>query len=282
MLAAIWFGASSDKVAGTPDVNQIVQQSGKVTEADRQASPDYDYSETDLGPDGSTKTYAVRMLYGSPYSELIAVDGKPLPEDAQQQEKKKLQEEISRRQRESPAENAHRIAEFQREQNRDKRFIEELTRAFTFKLLGEQQRNGREVYVVQASPLPGYHPPDITSRVLTGMRGRMWIDKQTYQWVAVEAEVVHPVSIEGFLAKVEPGTRFYLEKTPVEDNIWMPKHFRMTSNARVLSVFRHHHHEDETYFGYHKAAQKPQPAGREDDLRGLESSRACDFSNSVR
>lgn len=41
----------------------------------------------------------------------------------------------------------------------------------------------------------------------------------------VEATVIHPVSIEGFLAQVEPGTQFKLEKMPVADGIWLPKHF---------------------------------------------------------
>jgi hypothetical protein len=47
------------------------------------------------------------------------------------------------------------------------------------------------------------------------MQGKLWIDKDSFQWVKVEAQVMHPVSIEGFLAKVEPGTHFELEKEPV-------------------------------------------------------------------
>jgi hypothetical protein len=41
--------------------------------------------------------------------------------------------------------------------------------------------------------------------VLTGMEGKLWIDEKTFQWVKVEATVIRPVSIEGFLAEVEPG-----------------------------------------------------------------------------
>jgi hypothetical protein len=57
------------------------------------------------------------------------------------------------------------------------------------------------------------------------MQGKLWIDKPTCQWVNVEAEVVHPVSIAGFLAQVQPGTRFELEKMPVVEGSWLPKHF---------------------------------------------------------
>jgi hypothetical protein len=65
---------------------------------------------------------------------------------------------------------------------------------------------------------------------------------------------VRPVSIAGFLARVQPGTRFELEKMPVANGIWLPKHFAMKSSARILFLFRHHSQEDETYFNYQNAA----------------------------
>jgi len=86
------------------------------------------------------------------------------------------------------------------------------------------------------------------------MRGRLWIDKQTDQWVKVEAKVIHPVSIEGFLAKVEPGTQFELDKAPVSAEVWLPSHFTMSANAKILDIFHHSKHEDVTYFNYHRAA----------------------------
>jgi len=239
-----------------PDIGKIVQESARVTDADRIADPYYDYYETDSEPDGSRRTYAIHMLFGSPYQEMTAINGKSLPKDRQDEEKRKLKREVSRRKRESPRERARRVAEFQKEQNRDRRFMEEFVRAFDFQLLGDQSLDNRQVYLVQATPRVGYSPTDNASKVLTGMRGRLWIDKETFQWLKVEADVIHAVSIEGFLAKVEPGTHFELEKMPVEDDIWLPKHFSMTSNAEVLSFIHRRRHEDETYFDYHKSSQE--------------------------
>ncbi len=85
-------------------------------------------------------------------------------------------------------------------------------------------------------------------------RGRLWIDAKTYQWVKVEAHVVHPVSIAGFLARVEPATFFELEEAPVGDGIWLPSHLAMRSRARILYAFRHNTQADETYFNYRLAA----------------------------
>jgi hypothetical protein len=251
--------ASPDEAAkkATPssvDITRIVQESARVTQADLKASPEFDWSETDLESDGSQKTYRVHMLFGSPYRELIAVNDKPLPPDQKQQEKRKLQDETSRRQHESPGDRASRVAEFEKEQNRDRRFIEEFVRAFNFKLIGQQQLDGRAVYAVRATRRAGYRPTDRDSEVLTGMRGTLWIDKRTHQWVKAEAEVVHPVSIAGFVATVEPGTRFLLEKTPVTADVWLAKHFTMNEKAEIFSFINHKKHEDVTFFDYHKTA----------------------------
>ena len=110
------------------------------------------------------------------------------------------------------------------------------------------------VYVLAASPRPGYNPPTRDTRVLPGMRGKLWVDAQTYQWVKVEAEVIHPVWIEGFLARVDPGTRFALEYAPVSDDIWLPSHYEMQSHAKVLLLFSHHDQADQTYSDYRKTA----------------------------
>ena len=48
------------------------------------------------------------------------------------------------------------------------------------------------------------------------MEGTLWIDRDTFQWVKVEAQVTRPVKIVGFLAEVEPGTHFELEKKPID------------------------------------------------------------------
>ena len=252
------FSALNDSVADTttqrpPDINYVVQQSARVTEADRNANDKYDYYETILQSDGSHRTYSVRMLYGSPYEELISINGEPLRPDEQNQEEGKLQEEISRRKNESPNEHARRVAEFQKEQTRDRRFMEEFLSAFNFKLLGERRLNDRSVYVVEATLRPDYRATDRDSKVLTGMRGQLYIDQKSYQWVKAEAQVVHPVSITGFLATVEPGTRFVLEKMPVEGNIWLPKHFSMIAKAEILSFIGHKKHEDVVYFNYRRA-----------------------------
>ncbi len=162
---------------------------------------------------------------------------------------------IAKRSSESANHRSERIAKFQQDRERDRVLMQQLTEAFDFHLVGERRLSGYTVYVLRATPRPGYQPPNTDSEVLRGMRGTLWIDTRTYQWVKVEARVVRPVSIAGFLARVQPGTRFELEKMPVGNGIWLPKHFAMHSDARVLFLFRRQTQEQDTYFNYQKAAR---------------------------
>jgi hypothetical protein len=237
---------------GIPDVNQIVRRSAQATLADRRAAPGYDYFETDK-TDDSWKTYSVRMLFGSPYRVLIAVNGIPVSSGVRRQEREKLRAEIERRRTESPEARAGRIEKYEKNQQRDMRFIQEFVDAFDFKMTGLSWLNGFDVYVIRATPKPGYEPFDAESAVLTGMRGTLWIDRVTDQWVKVQAEVIRPVTIEGFLAQVEPGTRFELEQEPFHDGLWFPSHFSMKSKVRILFMFRYGQDQDESYYDYHPA-----------------------------
>ena len=237
---------------GQETAANIIKQSVAVNNRDWQAAPQFDCTERDRDKNG-TKTDATTMILGSPYERLIAEKGHPLSGSKAAEAQKKFEDEVAKRRRESPDDRSARIAKYQAERKRDHTMMEQLTAAFDFELSGKQKIKSRTVYVLKATPRKGYKPPDRDSEVLTGMEGTLWIDKKTFQWVKVEAHVIHPVTIEGFLAQVEPGTKFELEKSPVTPDIWLPKHFSMRSNARVLFVASRHSQEDDTYFNYHKA-----------------------------
>ena len=244
----LWFASA----AAQEDVATIIRRSSEANNRDWAAVPEFHNYERDRNKDGD-KTYAVTMLYGSPYERLIEVNGHPLPAAKQKQEQEKYDRAVAERQRESPEKRSQRIAKYQTERKRDQTLIEQMTTAFDFGLAGKRVLNGHRVYVLKAIPRKGYNPPDRDSEVLTGMQGTLWIDQQTFQWVKVEAHVIHRVRIEGFLAQVEPGTRFEVEKRPVTNDIWLASHFSMKSNAKVMLLFPHRGEEDDLYFHYQKA-----------------------------
>lgn len=238
----------------SPDkVQEIVQRSVSNTTADWNAAPQYDFTERDIvGQQGKrqTKSYQVIMIAGSPYNKLIALDGKPLSPAQAAQEDKKMTAEVNRRVNESPSARQKRIAEYQKERHQNHALMAEMVKAFDFKLAGEDTVNGHRCYVMDATPKAGYKPTNHETQVLTGMRGRMWIDVEAYQWVRVHAEVFRPVTFGLFVARVKPGTEFTLEQEPIHGNLWLPSHFSMAVNARVLIASRHST-DDERYSNYH-------------------------------
>jgi hypothetical protein len=242
--------------AAEEDVATIIRKSSEANARDLAAVPEFNNYERDRNKDGD-KTYAVTMLDGSPYERLVAVNGHPLSAAEQKQEQEKYDKAVAERQHESPEKKSQRIAKYQAERKRDHTLIEQMTTAFDFHLVGKRALNGYKVYVLKATPRKGYKPTDRDSEVLTGMEGTLWIDQKTFQWVKVEAHVFHRVRIEGFLAEVEPGTSFEVEKRPVTDDIWMASHFSMKANAKVMFLFPHRGQEDDSYFNYHKAANAP-------------------------
>jgi hypothetical protein len=234
------------------DVSTIIQRSVEANKEDWQAAPLYDCYVREQEGKGTTKTYEEMMIVDSPYRRLTAINGKQLSPEDQTKQEQRLQEVIAQRQKESKQEREQRIARYERERKRDHLMMEQLTSAFDFKLLGKQKLNSHEVYLLQAAPRPGYQPTNRETEVLTGMQGKLWIDTQEFQWVKVEAEVVRPVQIEGFVARVEPGTRFELEKAPVAPGVWLVQHFAMKSRARILYFFTDKSQEDDTYFNCHR------------------------------
>jgi len=255
LLALAAFGTSTDLRAQPPSVEKIIANSVAANQRDFKAKDHYNWKERDRDGNGS-KTSQVTMIHGTPYYRLIAVNGKPLSPAQEAQEKKKQQKATAERAAESPQQRRDRIEKFEKERRRDAEMMAQLTKAFTFTLIGQQRLRGFDVWALKATPCKDYQPPNMETQVLTGMRGQLWIDQKTFQWVKVVAEVVHPVSIGGFLARVEPGTRFELEKAPVSDGIWLASHFAMKSDAKVLHMFTKASQEDDTYFDYQKIAGK--------------------------
>ncbi len=240
-------------VAQQPDVGTIIQRSVAANDADWKADPNYDWTERDLQSDGGTKTFQEFMILGTPYGRLIEINGKPVSSEVARRQQQKLDAEIAKRRHETPQIRRKRVSEYHKERSRDHTMMEQLSKAFNFKLVGDEKVDSYDTYVLKATPKPGYQPPNIQAQALKGMQGTLWIDKNSFQWVKVKAEVVNPVSIEGFLAEVQPGTNFELEKAPVADGVWLPKHYSMQARARVLYLFPHKGRDDETYWNYHKS-----------------------------
>jgi hypothetical protein len=206
-------------------------------QSDWAAAPGFAFVQRDLTKsNGITghKTNQVFMISGSDYYMPIAIDDNPLPADQQKLALQGLKKEVGRRSHETPEQARQRSEQYRKMREQNGALLREFTRGFDFTLAGEEMMNGHACYVLDAKPQAGYRPPDRAAKILTGMKGRMWIDKGSFHWVKVEAEVVKPVSIFGLFARALPGTKIHLEMTPVTDSVWLMSRFAVDVHLSVL------------------------------------------------
>ena len=241
-----------------PNTNEIVERSTLETTANWNKTPNYSFVERDAeskhGAAPLVKTYQVLQIYGSPYNRLMAIGDRPLSPSEQQVEDRKLLGEIRKRERESEHEHAKRVDKYVKGRDQDLALLKGMTEAFEFKLIGREVINGRDCWVLDANPKPGYQPKNREMKVLAGMRGRFWVDQASGNWVKVQAQVVQTVSLAGFFAKVRPGTQFELEQAPIASGVWAPTHFSTHVTASAFGFINADSVDDETYSDY-----KPMP-----------------------
>jgi hypothetical protein len=237
---------------GPPDVGNILRLSLDATRADWQHPAQMIEVDRDVDPrdgEATSKTYRVLLIDGTPYDELIARDGKPLPADEAGHQSELVREECAKRANQSADERARRMAKYHHSQQRMFDLMREMTRALDFTFAGDATEGGHSVYVLRATPRSGYQPPNHEARVLTAMQGKLWIDRESHRWVRVEAEVTRPVRFGLFFAEVYPGTRFLLEQAPVAGGVWMPTRFRVQLRSTILLVHKDFT-KDETFRDY--------------------------------
>jgi hypothetical protein len=247
---AIGFAAAS----AAPDSTEVVRLSVKAIQSDWAQAPGYSFEEREEeskhNARATVKTYQVLMLDASPYRRVVALNDRPLLAGEQAEEERKLRAEIHKREHESSRERAKRIAKYEKERRQDQAMLMAMVDAFDFQFAGEENVNGHDCWILDAQPRRNYQPKDRETKVLAGMRGRLWIDKTQHQWVRVKADVVKPVSFFGFVAKVGPGTTILLEQEPVAENLWLPKHFSMHVKASAFGFLDESSSDNETYCDY--------------------------------
>jgi hypothetical protein len=175
----------------------------------------------------------ITILYGRPFGRLIEKDGKPLSSKEQAKEEARFEKELAKRRRETSEENTRERQKYEKRREEQRRFLREIPEAFDFKQLADEAVDGRKVYVIAAEPKPGFKSHDFRTRFLTKVRGKLWIDKQDYQWVKVEAEALDTISFGLFLARISPGTLLSFAQRRINDELWLPSSAYVKVNGRL-------------------------------------------------
>lgn len=231
--------------AGTLSQEQIQQLIRTVADKDIENDKklaDYTYVEHGVEQrlDGKgrvksteSKTYEILEIAGDQVRRLIAKDGKPLSAKEAAKEDEKYQKIIDKHQNESEEERRKQQEKEAKEVEENRQFEKEVADAYNFTLTGIEQREGRDTYVIAATPRPGFQPHVKDANLLPKFKFRAWIDKDEMQWAKIEIEAIDTVSFGLFLARIHKGTRIVIEQTRINDEVWLPKHVAVKFDARI-------------------------------------------------
>ncbi len=198
------------------------------------------------------KTYEVMELYGEQVQRLIRKDDKALDAKDAAKEEEKIQKVIDKRKNES--DDARKKRELKEEKDREegRKFVREVADAYSFHLVGTEPLGGREAWVIDAEPRPGYEPRMKEAKFLPKFHGRVWIDKDDDQWAKMDIQCIDTVSLGWFLARVHKGSRIMIEQTRVNDEVWLPQHIEVKVDVRLALLKNYNVEQEQSFRDYKK------------------------------
>jgi hypothetical protein len=271
LLLACSVALGQDKPAPTATVSAPALSEDQIRELIRQTAEkdmendkrqrDYTYIQRDQQHklDGKghvksteTKTSEIMELYGEQVERLIAKDDKPLSDKDARKEEEKIQKLIEKRKNESEEDRKKRAKKEEKDREEGRQFVREVADAYNFRMAGIESLAGRDTYVIDGEPRPGYEPHLREAKILPKFRFRAWIDKDESQWKKLDIQCIDTVSFGLFLARVHKGSRILIEQTRVNEEVWLPQHIAVKIDVRLALLKDFNVEDDLTYRDYKK------------------------------
>lgn len=223
-------------------IRDLIRRSADNDIQNQKKQRDYTYVERqerrDINGKGGvksteTETYDVMDIYGDQVQKLVAKNDKPLSEKDARKEDEKIQKLIDKRRNESDADRQKRLAKEEKEQQEGREFVREVADAFNFTFAGVERLGGRDNYVIDGEPKPGYKPVHKDANILPKVRFRIWIDKNDAQMKKLDVQVIDTFSWGVLVMRLHKGSRIIVETTRVNDEVWLQRHVAVKLDARV-------------------------------------------------
>lgn len=252
--------AQSPTPEAVPGAEAIIRKSLERNAFNEARRKDYTYTESQrtqtFDKSGTVvkteqETFDVVNLYGRPYKRRVEKDGRALEGKEKQKADEEFEREVRKRAEETPAQRERREAEHEKERSEGRRFLQEIPKAYSFRIAGEETLDTMPVWVIEAQPRPEFRSSVKRADLLKRVRGRLWIDKDSLQWVRAEVEVIEPIAFGGFLARLDRGARMTFLQKRVNDEVWLPSKVTARLEARLL-VKRYRLASETTWSGYRK------------------------------
>jgi hypothetical protein len=246
VLCSLSAWAASDSPSTTAlsqdQIRDLIRRSADNDIQNQKKQRDYTYVERqerrDINGKGGvksteTETYDVMDIYGDQVQKLVAKNDKPLSEKDARKEDEKIQKLIDKRRNESDADRQKRLAKEEKEQQEGREFVREVADAFNFTFAGVERLGGRDNYVIDGEPKPGYKPVHKDANILPKVRFRIWIDKNDAQMKKLDVQVIDTFSWGVLVMRLHKGSRIIVETTRVNDEVWLQRHVAVKLDARV-------------------------------------------------
>ena len=180
------------------------------------------YRSRKVNDKGDTTRVVIESRDGS-VARLIERNGQPLTPEEDRNERERLQAALS-----SPEEFARHHKRDAASRGYASDLVGQLPKAMLFTFTpGQPQPTGASgpQVVIDFKPDPAFRPPTMISEMLTGVAGRMWIDRETGHLTRAEARVLHPVNFGwGMLARIHEGGTIEFEQSNVGSGRWAYSH----------------------------------------------------------
>ena len=199
-----------------------------------------------------SRTSEVMILYEHHVERLVAKNDKPLSEKDNAKEERKIQEVLQKGKNETQEQRKNRLAKEEKDREEGREFVRDVSEAYDFRMVELEKLDGRDTYVINAEPRPGFQPRHKDAKLLSKFRFRVWIDVADHQWVKLDALCIDTVSWGLFLARVHKGSRILIETTRVNDEVWLPKHVDVKVDVRLALLKNFNEDIDITYRDYKK------------------------------
>ncbi len=180
-----------------------------------------------------TKTHDISQIYGEQVWRLIAKNDKPLdPKDAAKEDEK-IQKIIDKRKDESESDRQKREAKDAKQVEELREFLRAVVETHTFTLVGSEMVDGRDAWVIEGEPREHAEAHEKGANLVSKFRGRLWIDKSDIQLARFDIDATDTASVGWVLARIHKGTRVLLQRSRINDEVWLPQSLSYKLDARV-------------------------------------------------
>lgn len=185
------------------------------------------------------EVHEVFHVDGTEIEKLIRKNGKDLSPNEQAAEQKRVDKQIEKIQKESPADRAKRRRERDKDKQEEVEARREVLDAFNFKLIGEHQIRGRQCWGIHGEPRPGFKGKGRRADQMKKVRGTVWIDQTTQELTRMELDTHDTISFGWFLLRLQTGAQIRMDQQLINEEVWLPVTVDVRADARFMGkMFR--------------------------------------------